>query len=899
MTPVVVHGARQHNLKNITCSIPRGQLVVITGPSGSGKSSLAFGTLYAEAQRRYAEVLPRASRKHLDHLPRPDVDDITGLSPVVALKQGLESRSVRATLGTFSEISAYLARAFAHGSTARCPIGGHPLVRRSAAQIVQTLLRAPAGTKMTILAPILRKASRNEVTSALATLNASGFVRILLNGCTMLLADVKVEQLAEHSSLDLVVDRIVVREGIETRLNDSVELALREGNSVVLVDYMDGNPPQEFSDKLVCRAHGVTLPNATPQLFSFTSSVGACPACHGAGTRQRFDMAKVVPNPRLSLRQGAVAVFGPLGSVAYATAVHDFVKRTGLDPDAAWAELDVTPSVVEALEALLDEDPRDLDDSTEGAGASGKLSLAELDSFTLWDSCRVCNGSRLGPHAAHFTLQEKTLPEWSNEPLDKLDERVRTQLEQPDLLQPLWLAIQHRLRSLLRLGLGYLSLDTPLQRLSSGEFQRAQLAQHISGGLSGVLYVLDEPTASLSPQDTDRVIDELDRLLALGNSLIVVEHNLSLLKHASHLIDMGPSAGPKGGHVVASGAPETLCNQPASVTGPYLSGQRKLVRPLPPHQTPPRLLRFEGLGQGNLKNICVDFPLGRVTVVTGPSGSGKTTLLMRALLPTIRANLNGTPAQTRAASSATAFARVMTLDQSPIGRNYRSTLVTYSGLLTPLRELFASLPEARTRGFKAARFSYNAKGGRCESCKGEGVVRLDLELLSELATPCPECLGARFNRETLAPKFHGLNIADVLALTVDEALPLFSNVPKLAAGLRELSRLGLGYVVLGQPAPSLSGGEAQRIRLATELSKTSNEPCLYLFDEPMNGLHPADIQQVLDALFALCDAGHTVMWVEHKAEVAALADWEIQLGPGAGPNGGQVVYCGPSKSNAT
>lgn len=894
MTPVTVFGARQHNLRNITCSIPRGQFVVVTGPSGSGKSSLAFGTIYAEAQRRYAEALPRASRKHLPNLPRPDVDDITGLCPVVGMKQGPVSRSKRDTLGTFTEISDCLRRLFAFGSTARCPVGNHPIVRLSAAQIVERLLREPTGTKFSVLAPMLHDVAPNAVMATLTALNAQGFARVVLNGTTVLLGEVAGAELPEVNSLELVVDRIVLRPGIETRLADSVELALKEGASTLFVDFMDGSPVREFSTQLVCRTHRCTLPEPTPELFSFNHRAGACVACNGLGARFRLDKQRAIPNPQLSLRQGAIAPFGAVGSLAYATLVNQFVKHTGLNADVPWADLSLPKNVWDVLHEMLERD--EADEASEGIGLTGQLSRAERDSFLHSVPCSVCSGARLGPHCAHFTLLDKTIAELSAAPLDGLSELVDAEVTRSQLLRPLWIALQTRLECLRRLGLGYLTLDTPLLQLSSGELQRVNLAQHVTGGLSGVMYVLDEPTASLAEGDAMRVIAELEQLVSEGNSLLVVEHNSRVWRTASHIIDMGPSAGALGGNIVAEGSAFELGSNPNSVTGPYLAGTKVLRRPRPRHATNTALLRFDGLSQGNLKNLSVEVPAGRLTSITGPSGSGKTTLLMRALLPHVRKQLLGSKSKPSRLDAQGGVTRVLTLDQSPIGNSPRSTLATYAGLLTPLRDLFAALPEARTRGFKAARFSYNAKGGRCETCNGEGVVRVAAEVFSELDAACPECLGTRYNRETLIPKFRGHSIADVLKLTVEQATPLFGNVPKLAALLRELARLGLGYVVLGQPALSLSGGEAQRIRLAMELSKAAPEPTLYLLDEPMLGLHPRDVELVLEALFALCEAEHTVVTVEHDSELVAQSDWVIELGPGAGPMGGELVYCGPAEN---
>lgn len=883
-----VIGARQHNLKNVTCELPREKLVVITGPSGSGKSSLAFDTIHAEAYRRYVEFLPSTVRRSLLHLSRPEVDEISGLSPSVAMRQGFVSPTPRATLGTLTETADYLRILFTRCATAHCPVDGRPLHAHTAQSIVRELEAQPAGTKMTLLAPIVSDAPKERITEALTALKLDGFARVTLDGVATLIDDVNPATLAATSSLELVVDRLIAKPGSTSRIADSVELALRRGNGVMLVDFHDGRIVS-FSETLYCHEHRAQVPSLEPNLFSHMSPQGACPRCNGRGSLDVLVPERVVPNPALTLRQGALAIFGVPGSVGYALLLNKLTKLTPLDTDTPWHALQVPPRFWESVEQALEDEENELLDGT--------LTPRERASFYEHATCPTCEGTRLGAHRNWFTLDEQRFSDVATMPLSELatwlEQFAERSSEVHHAAPPLLDVLSRKVAGLTELGLGYLTLNTALQRVASGELQRIRLSCLLGTALSSVLYVVDEPTLGLHPDDATLVAQALRRLASQGNSVLAVDHSRTLIEAADWLVDLGPGAGRLGGELLAVGPPASVARDPNSVTGHYLASHPSLPEsPLPP---PKSWLAITGARCANLHNISVELPKQRLTVVTGRSGAGKTSLLMGALLPAARAIAqHGAPPKSLCDTlSGADFARVITFDQSSLGASLRSTPATYTGIWDIVRELFATLPEARARGFKPGRFSFNVKGGRCEHCKGEGALRAGLELMADVLLTCPECNGTRFNQETLVPKFRGLSVADVLGLSVDDAQRLFSHLPKINRVLLSLQRLGLGYLTLGQASSTLSGGEAQRVRFALELSKQGEGTFLYLFDEPTAGLHFSDLPNVVESLFSLRDAGHTVVVAEHNPDILSIADWVIELGPGAGEHGGTVCFSGP------
>lgn len=882
-----VIGARQHNLKNVTCELPREKLVVITGPSGSGKSSLAFDTIHAEAYRRYVEFLPSTVRRSLHHLSRPEVDEITGLSPSVAMRQGFVSPSPRATVGTITETSDYLRVLFARCATAHCPVAGHPLHSHTAQSVVRELEAQPPGTKMTLLAPLASDAPPQRVTDALMSLKADGFARVSLNGVAALIDEIDTSTLAAQSSLDLIVDRLIAKPGSTSRIADSVELALRRGNGVMLVDFHDGRVVS-FSETFYCHEHRAQVPSLEPNLFSHLSPEGACPRCNGRGFLDVLVPDRVVPNPALTLRQGALAVFGVPGSVGYALFLNKLSKLTGVDTDTPWHALAMPGDFWEVVEQTLRDE--------EGELLDGALTSRERASFYEQGTCPTCNGTRLGAHRNWFTLDAQRFSDVAGMRLNELATWLERLAERASDMHhaatPLLDVLSRKVAALTELGLGYLSLNTPLQQVASGELQRIRLSCMLGTALSSVLYVIDEPTVGLHPNDAALVVGALRRLTIQGNSVVAVDHSRTLIEAADWLVDLGPGAGRQGGQLLAVGPPDALARNPESVTGRYLSSRPQLAQS--PLAAPRSWLEVNGVRCANL-NLSVKLPKQRLTAVTGRSGAGKTSLLMGALLPAARAIAQrGAPPPSLCDTVAGAdFARVITFDQSSLGASLRSTPATYTGVWDVIRELFATLPEARTRGFKAGRFSFNIKGGRCEHCKGEGALRAGLELMADVLLTCPECNGTRFNQETLLPKFRGLSVADVLALNVDDAQRLFAHLPKINRVLLSLQRLGLGYLTLGQPSSTLSGGEAQRVRFALELSKQGDGTFLYLFDEPTMGLHFSDLPNVVESLFSLRDAGHTVVVAEHNPDIVSIADWVVELGPGAGEHGGTVCFSGP------
>ncbi len=918
---LVVRGARQHNLKDVSCRLPRNQLVVITGPSGSGKSSLAFDTIYAEGQRRYVESLSAYARQFLEQLAKPNVESIEGLSPAIAIEQRALGKSPRSTVGTATEIADYLRLLFSRVGVPHCPSCGRRIEAQTVQQIVDRILARGEGTRLSLLAPVAR-GRKGELRLELERLRREGFVRARVDGQLVDLGDDIVPDKSRAHDLDVVVDRLVLKEGLAGRLTDSVELSLRLGDGRLLVDFGDGLEPVVMSERFACPTCGVSLPPIEPRLFSFNGPYGACPACDGLGSRTVVDPARCVPDPARSLREGAVAAWGRRGSVALATEISRAVDALGADPDLPFERLPAATreailhgapapvkgkkkpyeGVVPRLSRRLDEaGPDEEGDAAEDADMGG-VADDDLGRFCVTRVCDACGGRRLRPEALAVTLGGKTIAELGALPLRALRDALRALDADADALgardrkvaEPLLRSVVARLGFLIDVGLDYLAVDRPVNTLSGGEGQRIRLATQIGSALVGVLYVLDEPSVGLHARDNVRLLEALRRLVTLGNSVLVVEHDRDAILAADYVVDMGPGAGVLGGRIIAEGSPEMVMRDPKSVTGPYLSGQKRLALPRRRRPTDKKL-RVAGARAHNLKNVSVELPVGLLTCATGVSDSGKSSLIIDTLLPAVRASLYGARGPVGpcdAVEGIEHFDKVISIDQSPIGRTPRSNPATYTGIFALLRELFATLPEARSRGYKAGRFSFNVKGGRCEACQGDGVLRVEMHFLPDVFVTCDACGGKRYGRETLEVLYRGLSIADLLGLTVDRAGELFEAVPRIRERLDALRQVGLGYLPLGQPAPTLSGGEAQRVKLARELARRATGRTLYVLDEPTTGLHFTDIEMLTSSLMALCDAGNTVIVIEHNLDVIASADYVIDLGPEGGDRGGEIVASG-------
>jgi excinuclease ABC subunit A len=924
---LVVRGAAQHNLKNVSCELPRNRLVVITGPSGSGKSSLAFDTIYAEGQRRYVESLSAYARQFLDQLPKPKVESIEGLSPAIAIEQKGLGKSPRSTVGTVTEIADYLRLLFARVGVPHCPKSGKVLRAYTVQEIVDSILSRGDGSKVALLAPVVRR-TKGDLDEELERLRRDGFVRVRVDGEQVDLGDtITIDRMKAHD-LDVVVDRIVVREGVKGRLTDSVELALKLGDGTLLVDAMDQSEPLVMSERLVSWEYGITLPPLEPRLFSFNSPHGACPTCDGLGVRSSVDVSRVVPDTARSLREGAVVAFGRRGSVATATEVARVVEVLHVNPDSAWKDLPEEqreailhgaqaargkrrgqPSyegIVPRLERMLDSG--ETPESEDEAGDDGAIGVEDLGRFVVTRTCPACNGVRLRPEALAVRVADKTIADLCSMPLRTLRQFLNDLGQNPDLTGrdaaialPLLRAVTERLHFLLEIGLDYLTLDRAAHSLSGGEGQRIRLATQIGASLVGVLYVLDEPSIGLHARDNERLLLALRRLVEKGNSVLVVEHDRDAILAADHVLDMGPGAGVHGGRIVAAGTPDELMASPESVTGPYLSGQRRL--PVPTTRTKPTggMLRVVGARAHNLREVTLEVPLGLVTAVTGVSGSGKSSLIVDTLLSAARAELYGATGWVGPCDRIEGLDeidKVISIDQTPIGRTPRSNPATYTGIFTHLRELYAGLSDARARGYKPGRFSFNVRGGRCEACQGDGVLRVAMHFLPDVYVTCDACGGKRYNRETLEVAYRGLSIADALELTVDAASELFESIPRIRQKLTALRQVGLGYIQLGQAATTLSGGEAQRVKLATELARKATGRTLYVLDEPTTGLHFSDIELLTHALLGLRDAGNTVLFIEHNVDLVACADWVVDLGPEGGEHGGRIVAQGPPEAIA-
>ncbi|HOQ72855.1 MAG TPA: excinuclease ABC subunit UvrA [Limnochordia bacterium] len=911
---LVIKGARQHNLKNIDVEIPRNKLVVITGLSGSGKSSLAFDTIYAEGQRRYVESLSAYARQFLGQMNKPDVDFIEGLSPAVSIDQKTASRNPRSTVGTVTEVYDYLRLLYARIGRPHCPSCGQPITQQTVEQIVDQILALPEGTRIQVLAPVVRgrKGEHKRVVEQIAK---EGFIRIRVDGeLREVSAELNLDKNKKHS-IEIVVDRIVVRPDVQGRISDSVQTALKFGEGIVFVDVIGGEELM-FSEKFACIDCGISMEELTPRMFSFNSPYGACPSCEGLGSKQEID-PELILDLDLSIAEGGLIPWRATKSRWLWAIVNRVCELHGIDQEVPLKKLSQDQLNV-LLYGLGDElitfpytnmagRERIYEAPFEGLipslerryrEASSEWVKQDVEQYMSVSTCTACGGKRLRPEVLGVTVGGKNIIEVTeltiSEALEFLTEVRLTEREQLIARQVLK-EIKERLSFLVNVGLDYLTLSRASATLSGGESQRIRLATQIGSGLTGVLYVLDEPSIGLHQRDNQRLLDALRELRDLGNTLIVVEHDRETMEAADWIIDMGPGAGTHGGEVVAAGTWEQICAEPRSITGQYLKGERRIPLPRKRRRPNGKFITIRGAREHNLKNIDVQIPLGLFVAVTGVSGSGKSTLVNEILYKRLSQELHRSKAKPGAHEAIEGLEfidKVIEIDQSPIGRTPRSNPATYTGAFDGIRELFAMTAEAKIRGYKPGRFSFNVKGGRCEACKGDGILKIEMHFLPDVYVPCEVCKGKRYGRETLEVKYKGKSIADVLDMQVEEAVEFFKNVPKIHRRLQTLYDVGLGYIKLGQPATTLSGGEAQRVKLATELSRRSNGRTVYLLDEPTTGLHFEDIRKLLAVLQRLVDAGDTVVVIEHNLDVIKTADYIIDLGPEGGQRGGTVVAQG-------
>lgn len=912
---IKIRGARAHNLKNINVDIPRDKLVVITGLSGSGKSSLAFDTIYAEGQRRYVESLSSYARQFLGQMDKPDVDQIDGLSPAISIDQKTTSHNPRSTVGTVTEIYDYLRLLFARVGHPHCPKCGKPITQQSVDQMIDQIRELPERTKLLVMAQVVR-GKKGEHKKVLAHIRHEGYVRVRIDGEVMDIGeDIQLEKNKKHT-IEVVIDRLVVREGMESRLADSLETALKLGEGVAYVQIVGGELLM-FSENFACVDCGISLPEITPRMFSFNNPYGACPVCTGLGSHMEFDEELVVPDASLSVGGG---VFAPLSKNLHSYAMcvmKAILERRGYSLETPWQEIDKKTQQVLLYGSgeerfhfrytnMFGED-KEYFVPFEGVMPLLARRYHETDSDEMRESyenymteipCKACHGARLKPETLAVTVGGKNIDEVTRMTIRQADafflQLTLTQRE-TKIAHQILKEIHARLKFLLDVGLDYLTLSRSAGTLSGGEAQRIRLATQIGSGLQGVLYVLDEPSIGLHQRDNNRLLATLKHLRDLGNTLIVVEHDEDTMYAADHIIDIGPGAGAHGGRVVAEGTAEEIKKNPDSVTGAYLS-RRKFI-PVPQKRRPGngKFIEVVGAAENNLKNLTVKFPLGTLTLVTGVSGSGKSTLVNEILYKGIASRLyhvKGKPGKHKKIKGLENIDKIIDIDQQPIGRTPRSNPATYTGVFDAIRDLFSQTSEARMRGYKAGRFSFNVKGGRCEACKGDGILKIEMHFLPDVYVPCEVCKGARYNRETLEVRYKGKNISEVLDMTIDEAVDFFANVPRIARKLKIIQDVGLGYIKLGQPATTLSGGEAQRVKLATELSRRSTGKTLYILDEPTTGLHTADIHKLLDILQRLVSGGDTVVVIEHNLDVIKTADYIIDLGPEGGDKGGTIVATG-------
>ncbi len=924
---IVIRGAKEHNLKSIDVTLPRDKLIVMTGLSGSGKSSLAFDTIYAEGQRRYVESLSAYARQFLEMMQKPDVEHIEGLSPAISIEQKSTSRNPRSTVGTVTEIYDYLRLLYARVGIPYSPATGLPIESQTVTQMVDKLMELPEGTRAYLLAPLVR-GRKGEYRRELAELMKKGFQRVKIDGTFYEIEETPALDKQIKHDIEIVVDRVVIGPDLKTRLADSFETALKLADGIAIAEMADrteaGEPVRiTFSEKFACPVSGFTIAEIEPRLFSFNNPFGACPVCDGLGSKSVIDPDLVVPDDAKSLRNGAVLPWSKTSAPYYMQTLEAVARHHGASTGTPWRELpeEVRQTVLFGsgtvpVEFIYDDGLRTYKTTKPFEGVVGNLERRyhetessgmreEIERYMISAPCEACAGYRLKPEALAVKIAGLHIGEVSEKSIraardwfEKLPKQLtKTQLE---IGERVLKEIRERLTFLVDVGLDYLTLSRGSASLSGGESQRIRLASQIGSGLTGVLYVLDEPSIGLHQRDNARLLETLRRLRDLGNTVIVVEHDEEAILSADHVVDIGPGAGVHGGRIVAQGTPEDILKDPDSLTGQYLSGRKTI--PYPPERreaSKTRRLRLSGATGNNLKHVDVDIPLGTFIAVTGVSGGGKSTLLVDTLYNAVARRLNGArlhPAPFEALTGLEFLDKVIDIDQSPIGRTPRSNPATYTGAFTPVREWFAGLPEAKARGYTPGRFSFNVKGGRCEACQGDGVIKIEMHFLPDVYVTCDVCKGHRYNRETLEVTFKGKSIWDVLDMTVDEGVEFFAAVPAIRDKLRTLQRVGLGYIHVGQPATTLSGGEAQRVKLSKELSKRATGRTLYVLDEPTTGLHFHDVAKLLEVLHELVETGNTVVVIEHNLEVIKTADWIIDLGPEGGDAGGEIVAAGPPEA---
>jgi excinuclease ABC subunit A len=923
MDKIEIRGARTHNLKNIDLEIPRDKLVVITGLSGSGKSSLAFDTLYAEGQRRYVESLSAYARQFLSLMEKPDVDSIEGLSPAISIEQKSTSHNPRSTVGTITEIYDYLRLMYARVGEPRCPKHHQPLAAQTVSQMVDQVLTLPEGSKIMLLAPVVQ-GRKGEHQKTLENLATQGFLRARVDGNVCDLSDPPSLELHKKHNIEVVVDRLKVREGLELRLAESFETALDLSGGTAFVAPMDGDGETlTFSANFACPTCGYSMQELEPRLFSFNNPAGACPTCDGLGVEQYFDASKVVGNSDLSLTGGAIRGWDKRNFYYYQM-LRSLAEHYKFDLNAPFNSLsdELQERVLygSGKEEIKFKYINDRGDTVsrrhtfEGIIPNMQRRYRETDSSAVRDElskylatqpCKSCHGTRLREEARNVFVQETTLPEVVEQSIgNALEFFSGLQLEgqRAQIAEKILKEINDRLRFLVNVGLNYLSLSRSAETLSGGEAQRIRLASQIGAGLVGVMYVLDEPSIGLHQRDNERLLTTLRHLRDLGNTVLVVEHDEDAIRSADYVIDIGPGAGVHGGEIVAAGSVEDVIASEKSLTGDYLSNRKRIEIPEKRHEAGKDWLEVKGARGNNLKNVGLKLPIGLMTCVTGVSGSGKSTLVNDTLYPLAQRELNGATTVEAAAYDSVHglehLDKVVDIDQSPIGRTPRSNPATYTGIFTPIRELFSAVPEARSRGYKPGRFSFNVKGGRCEACQGDGMIKVEMHFLPDVYVPCDICKGKRYNRETLEIQYKGKSIHEVLDMTIEEAREFFGPVPAIARKLQTLMDVGLSYVRLGQSATTLSGGEAQRVKLSRELSKRDTGQTLYILDEPTTGLHFADIQQLLAVLHRLRDHGNTIVIIEHNLDVIKTADWIVDLGPEGGAGGGEILVQGTPENVA-
>ena len=918
---ISIRGAREHNLKNVDLDLPRDKLVVITGLSGSGKSSLAFDTVYAEGQRRYVESLSAYARQFLELMQKPDVDSIEGLSPAISIEQKTTSRNPRSTVGTVTEIYDYLRLLFARVGIPYSPATGLPIESQTVSQMVDRVKAMPEGTRLYLMAPIVR-GRKGEYRKELQELQKKGFQRVKIDGKLYEIAEAPSLDKKYKHDIDVVVDRIVVKPDLGNRLADSIETALGLAEGLAVAENADNGERTVFSARFACPVSGFTIEEIEPRLFSFNAPQGACPSCDGLGVKMFFDPEMVVPDDRLSLSEGAIAPWADSSGQYYMQTLESIAKHFKVKMSVPWRDLPkkVRDTILlgsggESIAMRYDDGIRQYQTTKPFEGVIPNLDRRwketdsswvreELERFQHESKCETCGGARLKPEALAVKIAGLNISQTTEFSIGEavkwfLELTPKLTAKQREIAARILKEINERLGFLDNVGLSYLTLNRTSGTLSGGESQRIRLASQIGSGLTGVLYVLDEPSIGLHQRDNDRLLKTLTRLRDLGNTVLVVEHDEDAIRAADHLVDMGPGAGAHGGKVIAEGTPEEVMLNSASLTGQYLSGFRQIPIPKQRREPPPkngRWLTVRGAKENNLQNVNASIPLGTFTCVTGVSGSGKSTLIVETLYKALAKRLNGAREHPGAHSGLDGIGhldKIVDIDQSPIGRTPRSNPATYTGAFSPIRDWFSQLPESTERGYKPGRFSFNVKGGRCEACQGDGVIKIEMHFLPDVYVQCDVCKGKRYNRETLEIQFRGKSIADVLDMTVDEGCEFFKAVPVIRDKLLTLQQVGLGYIHIGQQATTLSGGEAQRVKLAKELSRRATGRTLYILDEPTTGLHFEDVRKLLEVLHRLVEGGNTVLVIEHNLEVIKTADWIIDMGPDGGSGGGRVVAEGP------